>query len=154
MTAGDKEDQELKNVSIRRLKPADGHDIGEIYAAITQGPIEADFKRIVEDQAGKPEDASFVAEYEGRVVGYMISSILTGIFGIKKSAWIAMMGVHPKFMGQGIGEKLAQELFRFARGQGLGDVYTSVRWDSTDLLSFCKTIGFDRSNFINLIRRL
>jgi hypothetical protein len=25
-----------------------------------------------------------------------------------------------------------------------------VRWDSTDMLSFFKTLGFDRSNFINL----
>ena len=34
------------------------------------------------------------------------------------------------------------------------DIYTSVRWDSTDLLSFFKTLGFQRSDFINLHKSL
>jgi hypothetical protein len=38
----------------------------------------------------------------------------------------------------------------YYQAQGVENVYTSVRWDSTDLLSFFKTLGFDRSNFINL----
>ncbi|RPJ10835.1 MAG: GNAT family N-acetyltransferase, partial [Desulfobacteraceae bacterium] len=40
------------------------------------------------------------------------------------------------------------------REKGIKDVYTSVRWDSVDLLSFFKTLGFDRSNFINLKKSL
>jgi N-acetylglutamate synthase-like GNAT family acetyltransferase len=67
-----------------------------------------------------------------------------------KSAWIATLGVDPTCMGQGIGESLAKEIFSYYKGQGIENVYTSVRWDSTDLLSFFKTLGFDRSNFINL----
>jgi ribosomal protein S18 acetylase RimI-like enzyme len=53
-------------------------------------------------------------------------------------------------MGRGIGASLAEEIFKFYRSKGIENVYTSVRWDSTDLLSFFKTLGFDRSNFINL----
>jgi len=53
-------------------------------------------------------------------------------------------------MGQGIGAALAQEIFAFYRARGIDNVYTSVRWDSTDMLSFFKILGFDRSNFINL----
>jgi N-acetylglutamate synthase-like GNAT family acetyltransferase len=53
-------------------------------------------------------------------------------------------------MGQGIGASLAKEIFSYYRDIGIENVYTSVRWDSTDLLSFFKTLGFDRSNFINL----
>jgi N-acetylglutamate synthase-like GNAT family acetyltransferase len=67
-----------------------------------------------------------------------------------RSAWIATMGVDPDFMGQGIGARLAKEIFAFYRAKGIDNVYTSVRWDSTDMLSFFKTLGFDRSNFINL----
>jgi ribosomal protein S18 acetylase RimI-like enzyme len=84
----------------------------------------------------------------------MISYILLGGFGIEKSAWIAMFGVDPKFMGQGIGKKLAEEVFAFYRHKGITNIHTSVRWDSTDLLSFFKTLGFDRSEFINLRRVL
>ncbi|MFH1982879.1 MAG: GNAT family N-acetyltransferase [Pseudomonadota bacterium] len=136
------------------MKIEDADAINAIYVAITQEPAEADFQKIVVEQVQNSNDASFVAEIDGRVAGYMIGSVLLGVFGIKSSAWLSMMGVAPQFMGQGIGGKLADAFFRFAKSQGLSSVYTSVRWDSTDLLSYFKHLGFDRSNFINLIKRL
>ena len=93
-------------------------------------------------------------EIKGKVVGYMISYTLSGGFGIEKSAWIAMVGVDPKYMGKGIGKSLAEEISRFYKERGINNIYTSVRWDSTDLLSFFKTLKFDRSNFINLRKEL
>ena len=60
------------------------------------------------------------------------------------------MGVDPDFMGQGIGAEIARKIFEIYKAAGIEKVYTSVRWDSTDLLSFFKTLGFDRSEFINL----
>ena len=140
----------MDRVLIRRLKTEDAEDISRIYAAITHSPGKTDFRRVIEEQARRYEEAGFVAELEGRVVGYMCSYILSGGFGMERSAWIAMLGVDPKFMGRGIGKSLAGEIFKFYREQGIQNIYTSVRWDSTDLLSFFKTLGFDRSNFINL----
>lgn len=140
----------MENVLIRRLRVEDTDDISRIQAAITQKPVNIDFKGVVEEQSRKMENASFVAEIQGRVVGFMISYILSGGFGIEKSAWIAMLGVEPKYMGRGIGKKLAEEIFRFYRERNIIHIYTSVRWDSVDLLSFFKTLGFDRSNFINI----
>jgi ribosomal protein S18 acetylase RimI-like enzyme len=115
-----------------------------------QKPVKADFKKLVEEHALQTQDACFVAELDGKVIGFMISYILTLGFGIEKSAWIATLGINPENMGQGIGGKLAEEVFKYYRAEGIHNVYTSVRWDSTDLLSFFKTLGFDRSNFINL----
>ena len=140
----------MKDILIRKLKAEDADYISKIYAAITRTPVRDDFIQIIVEQVNRKEDASFVAELDGRVVGYMISIVISGGFGIKKAAWIANMGVNPEFMGQGIGEKLATKIFEFSREKGIKDVYTSVRWDSPDLLSFFKTLGFDRSNFINL----
>jgi len=144
----------VKDILIRKLKAKDAEDISNIYAAITQTPIKDDFIYIIEEQVNRKEDASFVAELDGSVVGYMISIVISGGFGIKKSTWISNMGVNPKFMGQGIGESLAKKIFYFSREKGIKDIYTSVRWDSPDLLSFFKTLGFDRSNFINLRKLL
>ena len=140
----------MDDVLIRRLKVEDANDISRIQESITKTPVTDDFKRDIEGHAQKGEEASFVAELQGSVVGYMISYILTGGFGMDKSAWIALLGVDPKFMGQGIGKKLAEEIVKFYGEKGINNIYTSVRWDSTDLLSFFKTLGFDRSNFINL----
>ena len=84
----------------------------------------------------------------------MITRILSGVFGIKKSAWITIMGVNPEFMGRGIGQSLAKSVFDYTKERGLKDVYISVLWDSPDILSFCKNLGFDRSKFVNLVKKL
>ncbi len=140
----------MDNIQIRKLQKEDAHEVSRIYAAITRKSLDSDFKRVVEDHAQRDDEACFVAEREGNVVGFMISYILTAGFGITKSAWIATLGVDPNFMGMGIGASLAEEIFKYYKSQGIENVYTSVRWDSTDMLSFFKTLGFDRSNFINL----
>jgi ribosomal protein S18 acetylase RimI-like enzyme len=140
----------VDNFQIRPLKVEDAEVIGQIYAAITRRPVEPDFKSVVEEHARSGEEACFVAEHQGKVVGFMISYILTAGFGEAKSAWIATLGVDPNFMGQGIGASLAQKIFKIHKAAGIENVYTTVRWDSTDLLSFFKTLGFDRSKFINL----
>ena len=147
-------DEQVKDLEIRRIQVGDAADISKIQSAITKSPVTIDFRHIIEDQVRKGEDASFVAVIRGKVVGYMISYIVFGGFGLEKGAWIATLGVDPKFMGQGIGKKLAEEILAVYREKGITDIYTSVRWDSVDLLSFFKELGFDRSNFINLRKEL
>ncbi len=144
----------MNAVDIRRMKIEDADEIGVISMAITQKPVGVNFKRIVEEQLRHEKNACFVAEIEGKAVGFMISYIQSGGFGLKESAWIVQLGVDPKYMGQGIGDRLAKEIFKYCQKAGIKDIYTSVRWDSTDLLSFFKTLGFDRSNFINLRKKL
>ena len=144
----------MENVRIRELQVADTDDICEIYASIVRKPVDVDFTALIEKHARTENDICFVAELDGRVIGFMISYILTFGFGIEKSAWIATLGVNPEYMGQGIGDCLGREIFKLYKQMGINRVYTSVRWDSTDLLSFFKTLGFDRSKFINLKKDL
>lgn len=144
-------DPETKELTIRKLQTEDANDVSEIYSLITQKPLNPKFTKVVRDHAFQEEnEGHFVSELDGKVVGFMISYLLPLGFGADKNAYIATMGVHPKYMGQGVGREMAQEVFKFYHSLGIKHVYTSVRWDSTDLLSFCKTMGFERSEFINL----
>ena len=140
----------MNKVQIRHLQKKDSGEISRIYAAITMTAEDPDFRRVVEEHARNNAEACFVAEQDGKVVGFMVSYILTAGFGMPKSAWIATLGVDPNCMGRGIGASLAEEILKYYQARGIENVYTSVRWDSADLLSFFKTLGFDRSNFINL----
>lgn len=146
----------MDSIVIRRLKEGDAEEIRAIYASITNTNETAikEFESVIKEQAKKSDSLSFTAEIDKEVVGFMICYVLTGGFGLTKSAWIAMMGVDPKYMGNGIGRRLAEEIFAYSKKEGIKDIYSSVRWDSTDLLSFFKTLGFGRSNFINLARKL
>ena len=53
-------------------------------------------------------------------------------------------------MGQGIGKALAGNLIGFFKSENITDIYTSVEWDIGDIIAFFKSIGFDKSRFINL----
>jgi len=140
----------VAKIHIRKLKKGDATAIKRINSAITKMPSVLDFRRIVTEKAQKKTDASFVAVVDGNVVGYMIGYITLGNFGVDQCGWITMLGVDPKFMGQGIGVSLAKKIFAFYKDKGVSNVFTSMRWDFTDLLSFFKKLGFDRSDFINL----
>lgn len=144
----------MEGVLVRKLQKGDASQIGRIDAAITKAHQRTDFERLVEEVVERETAASFVAEAKGKVVAYMISYVTLGSFGTDRCAWIAMFGVDPKYMDQGIGKKLAEEIFAFYKNNGIKVVYTSVRWDSTDILSFCKTLGFERSEFLHLKKSL
>jgi len=144
----------VNNTVVRRLRPEDAEEVSRISASITLSKDNTDFRHVVEKQTQSEDGASFVAERGDCLVGYYISYILSGSFGIEKSAWVARLGVDPAFMGQGIGEMMAAEAFKYYKERGIRDVYSSVRWDSADLLSFFKTLGFQKSDFIHLYKRL
>ena len=144
----------MKGLIYRALEVGDAESINRIHAAITNNEELSDISQHVVEQISNAGDISFVAEIEGRVVGYMISHLIFGGFGIKECAWITMMGVDPEYMGQGIGLGLAEEIFKAHKARNVKQIYSSVEWDSTDLLSFFKGLGFERSSFINLKKQL
>jgi ribosomal protein S18 acetylase RimI-like enzyme len=140
----------LEDLLIRKLQIEDAESICRIQESITKEPSTIDYRRVAEEEAKNKDGVSFVAELDGKVVGFMITYIIFGGFGLEKSAWIGVFGVEPKYMGSGIGKRLAKEIFDVITDRGIKNIFTSVRWDSTDLLSFFKSLGFDRCEFINL----
>jgi ribosomal protein S18 acetylase RimI-like enzyme len=140
----------VTKILIRKMRRDDTEAVSRIDAAITKTPSRLNFKPIVAEAVKKNPNASLVAEIRGKVVGFMISYITAGNFGTDQVAWIARFGVDPKHMGQEIGKSLARGIFDHYKEKGVKKIYTSVRWDSTDLLSFFKALGFERSDFINL----
>lgn len=144
----------MENVILRRLELEDVEEIGRIQERITKSPTTDEYLDIVRGYVRNADNACFAAEHEGRVVGFMVGEVLSGVFGTERSAMIALLGVDPKYMGRDLGKAMAAKIFDFYKEKGIRSIYTSVRWDSTDLLSFFKTLGFDRSEFINLRREL
>jgi len=148
-------EKEVREVTIRRITLNDTDDIQRITKAISGKTSDIDFNKVINHNYGKEESKiSIAAEVEGRVAGFMISNILYAGFGLDRSAWIVTLGVDPDFMGQGIGKKMARAIFEIYRDKGIKHIYSSVMWDSIDLLSFFKTLGFERSNFINLCKKI
>ena len=140
----------MQNLIIRNLKIGDSEDISRIQESITKEPSTIDYHKVVQEEVKKDNSVNVVAELDGKVVGFIITYILHGGFGLEKSAWIGLFGVTPKYMGSGIGKRMAKKVFDELTKMNIKNVFTSVKWDSVDLLSFFKSLGFDRCNFINL----
>jgi len=144
----------MRGVETRPIRAEDIPQIITIQQAIIKKKVSRRWVQMVEDHIRKKEAVGFVATRERKVIGFIIGEIKGEGFGLEQSGWIEVVGVHPSQMGAGIGHTLAHRLFQFFRKKGIHDVYTAVRWDAVDMLSFFKSLGFDRSTFINLIKRL
>jgi len=144
----------LKTIKFRKLSVEDLPQIIHIQEIITKKKI--GLKKITQwrDTIQNDSSLSLVALDGDQVVGFIISEIMTNSFGLDQSGWIKIIGVHPKFMGAGIGQSLITQLFKQFKKKKIMEIYTAAQWDAVDILSFFKSIGFDRSNFINLYKKL
>jgi ribosomal protein S18 acetylase RimI-like enzyme len=148
------EKEMVKGIKIRKIGADDILEIVAIQEAILQKKVSKKWIQMVEARLKKQEAVGFVASMDGRVEGFIVGEIKGESFGLEQSGWIEVVGVHPSHMGIGIGRILAEKLFEFFKKKGIRDIYTTVRWDAGDMLSFFKAIGFDRSTFINLRKHL
>ncbi len=143
-----------KELKTWKIRSEDVPRIIAIQEAIIKKKVSRKWVQMVEDHLRKHEGVGFVTSKDGQVVGFIIGEVKGESFGLEQSGWIEVVGVHPSQMGVGIGQALAERLFDFFRKRRVRDVYTAVRWDAVDMLSFFKSVGFDRSTFINLIKSL
>jgi len=144
----------MKGIETRQIKAEDVPQVIAIQQAITKKKVSRRWVQMVDNHLRKQDAVGFVATRDSKVIGFVIGEVKGEGFGLEQSGWIEVVGVHPSQMGAGIGHALAHRLFQYFKKRGIRDVYTAVRWDAVDMLSFFKSIGFDRSTFINLIRRL
>ena len=140
----------MDDLVIRRLEIEDAEAVEKVYNAILQLPKRVDLLKELKEQCQNSCFVSSVAEINDEIVGFLLSYVFYGGFGINRSAWISQLCVHPRFMGQGIGQRLAEEAFKVYKNLGINSVHASFEWDSVDLLSFFKNLGFGRSDFVNL----
>jgi ribosomal protein S18 acetylase RimI-like enzyme len=144
----------LKGIKIQKIGVDNIPEMVAIQEAILQKKVSKKWIQMVEVSLRKQEIVGFVASVGNHLVGFIIGEIKGESFGLEQSGWIEVVGVHPSHMGTGIGRILAERLFQFFGKKGIRDIYTTVRWDVGDMLSFFKAIGFDRSTFINLRKHL
>jgi ribosomal protein S18 acetylase RimI-like enzyme len=144
----------LKEIKTRKIRTENVSQIISIQESIIKKRVSKRWVQMIKDHLQKQEGIGFVASKDGQVVGFIIGEMKGEGFGLEQSGWIEVVGVHPRQMGTGIGQALAEKLFEFFKSKGVRDIYTAVRWDAVDMISFFKSIGFDRSTFINLRKHL
>jgi ribosomal protein S18 acetylase RimI-like enzyme len=140
----------MSDISVRLMREKDVAAAARINKAITRKGASARWTKMVETNIEFHHGECLVAELRGQVIGFIIGEMKEFAFGAERSGWIEVLGVHPRFMGRGVGKLLGRRILAIFKKRGAARVFTAVRWDSGDLVAFFRSIGFDRSAFIIL----
>jgi len=150
------EEDFLTKVSLRPLILGDLDAIVEIDRKVL-GKARRDYwKKKIELPNPRYPLSCLVAEYEGKVIGFIVGEVSGWEFGIPDTiGWISTIGVDPTYQHQGVARRLSQEFVKNLKAIGVTVVYTLVNWNDWDLLKFFRAMGFTRGgDMINLELKL
>jgi ribosomal protein S18 acetylase RimI-like enzyme len=96
--------------------------------------------------------SSLVAEFEGKVIGFVVGEVSGWEFGVPDTiGWLSIIGVDPDYQHRGVAKRLGQEFIGNLKAIGVSVIYTLVNWNDWDLLKFFREMGFTRGgDMINL----
>lgn len=98
---------------------------------------------------------SLVAEYNGKVIGFIMGNIYLGEFGIPEaSASLDTIGVAPDYQKQGVALGLMKQFITNAKKAHVEDIYALVNWNDWDMLKFFERSGFVPSKAMKLELKL
>ena len=101
-------------------------------------------------------DLCQVAEVGGKVVGFMLSDLRGGEFGLEEtSGWIERFGVDPDFQGRSLGRRLFETVAAQLKAAGATTLRTLVdEKNDADLASFLRALGFKDAALTSLEMRV
>jgi ribosomal protein S18 acetylase RimI-like enzyme len=137
-------------VKIRIMVDADLEAVKEIDRLLLGEERVPSWPLSVEDQLAFYRPAlSFVAEVEGKIIGFLLGNIRRGGYGIGISGWIDMIGVDLECQHEGIGRRLVLAFWSECQRKHVR-TNVIVREDDERLIRFCTSMGFRRGKLINL----
>ena len=157
----------LGKVKIRVLDESDLDAVVEIDRRVLGKERRAFWKRKIAYAGIYPRPA-LVAEFEGKIVGFILGYVSGWEFGVPDTVgWIDTLGVDPAYQRRGIGRALFNALIEIFKSsgreetpearetekrevEGVNVVYTLTSWSDWDLLQFYHAMGFKKGEMLNL----
>ena len=99
-------------------------------------------------------DLSFVAEFNGQVVGFILARHAYVGEPVVEAGLIQILGVDPDYRGQGIATELVNALLEQCRSKGLKTVRVMINEHDSQLQAFFARMAFRRGHLIDYTRAL
>jgi ribosomal protein S18 acetylase RimI-like enzyme len=146
----------LERIVIRTFGSEDLEAIVEIDEKILGKSRAGYWKQQIELSKAQFPLSCLVAEYEGRVIGFILGEVSGGEFNVPDTVgWISTIGVDPAYQHRGVARKLSEEFVKDLKSVGVTIIYTLVNWSDWDLLKFFRAMGFSKEGeMINLELKL
>lgn len=141
-----------------RIRPLDETDLGEI-GAVDEAISGLYRPKVWEDRVSyylrRDPDGCFVAELDGRVIGFMLGEVRSGEFGLEEpTGWIEVIGVDPRQRGHAAGRRLAEALLAHFRARGAVSVRTLVDENMPGIAEFFVALGFAPESLRPFMKKL
>ena len=140
-----------KNIHIRGLGKSDLAAIVNMEERET-GIARPEYwdKRLEISEAVRPHWASLVAEYDNRVVGFILGRAGEHEFGLPGTvAWVEMIGVDPAYRRRGIADELMEQFIASAEDHGIKTIFTLIDPNRSELQHFFSRLGFVHGKMIH-----
>lgn len=87
--------------------------------------------------------SSFVAEENGKVIGYVASRTVSFMHGVDKLLWIEYVVVRSEYRRRGIGTALMLKLIQYANSSGADRIYSTINPDNEASTKLHLKAGFN-----------
>jgi len=142
-----------EDVKIRVLRNDDFSAIVEIDSMVGEKSRPRYYERRLRRLTDSSEQivSSLVAEYEGKVVGFLMGEVFYGEFGIPESqATIDTIGVDPKMQRGGVARLLLEDFTTNMKAIGVTSIRTLVSWNDFNIVGFFSSMKFSPTPVLNL----
>lgn len=144
----------MQDLTVRRMTVRDIDEVMRIDEKITGQPHAAYYESKAAAYISRAPEYCLVAEHRDRVVGFVLGDVHGWEFAAEFAGRLEVIGVDPEYHGQGVSRALMDELFAKFRKAGVAVVHTMINWNDGDLVDYFRANGFDRGEYVNLVKRL
>ncbi|NQT71182.1 MAG: GNAT family N-acetyltransferase [Chloroflexi bacterium] len=141
-------------VQIRPMIQDDIDGIFEIDRKIGATERAFTYVDLINGYIGGDIGTSFVAEVNGRVVGFALAAITYVADQITEACTIQVVGVDPDYRRQGIARKLIGALTENCQSRGLKLIRVMVDQHDSELQGLFESVDFRRGQLIDYSRNL
>ncbi|MBI2848707.1 MAG: GNAT family N-acetyltransferase [Chloroflexi bacterium] len=138
------------NVSVRPMEPEDIIPVMEIDRKAAGGRRAITYQDQIEFYLGGELGLSYVAEQDGRVVGFIFGRLLERRYGPYQGAWLEILGIEPDMKRHGIGRQLLKALHQGCREKGVRELHAMVSARDTEVKPFLENSGFREGELVHL----
>jgi len=137
-------------VTIRRMERSDIHEVLALDRII-RGPGRdvISYEDIAAANPGTPPDLSFVAEVDGKIVGFSINRSMYLMVPLTEVCIIHAIFIHPDHQGHGIGRKLIQAVLYHCQTEDICTVRALIPEGNKELQALFERQGFQHSHIVN-----
>ena len=99
-------------------------------------------------------ETSFVAETDGKLVGFILAQPTSDIQGAKREIWLEYIAVLPETRKKGIGSRLISKAVNHARSHGVKLLYTTLNPNNSGSSRLLVKHGFEVKDWKQAKREL